>query len=525
MSIREALVRRLQPPMLGDAPRRAESSKRVVLAILIVAVILGGSLRFYRLGADEMSRGEAASWTAAAAPSLSESFALSQQLNPGKAGIYDVALHLWIDAVGDSVGAMRAFSALLGTLMILLLFLAAREILVALDEGDRDGILCPEWAPAFAVILFACNLRMVTTDRTARMYTLMLIAAITQICFFIRSCRRPGAANVIAAALFAALAIASNIIVLGVFAAEALWLALLWHPPQARIARVGRSAMRPAAALALAAALFLPLGIADGRAALGALHAGVWETIEPQPPWWPLRALMVMTGNAAFWPLLLMALYAIWRQRSPHRLGISFMLCWLLIPFGLIEIASYAITPMMVERYVLPSLIAFLVLAAIGIASVRNRVLRYAIATLVVGQSLAHLHHHWRTPEDVQWREAARFAVVATPADQRVAVVPLEPLMVLRYYLDEPDRLRLVGARAQLDPATRIWRIRCGPEPTLIADSALPPASLQQISACYPRLLKRFRLVEVRAKSPKDCGGVRLKQPAALSVSRAARPA
>jgi len=502
MSIREALAHPSQLPIRADTAARAGSSQRAALAILIAAVILGAGLRFYRLGVDEMSRGEAASWTAAAASTVAASFALSQQLNPGKGGIYDVALHLWIDAVGDRVGPMRALSALLGTLTILLLFAAVRELLAALHGSDGNEIFSPELAAAFAALLFACNLRMVTTDRTARMYTMMLIAAIAQSWFFIRSSRRPGAANVIAATFFTALAIASNIIVLSLFAAEAFWLALLWLPSQARKVRGRLSVLRPATALILAAALFLPLAIVDGRAALGAFHAGVWETIEPQPPWWPVRALMVMTGNAAFWPLLLIALYAIWEQHTRYPFGIRFILCWLLIPFGLIEIASYAVTPMMLERYVLPSLIAFLVLAAVGIASIHGVALRYAIAILVVGQSLAHLHHHWCNPEDVQWREAARFAVAATPAGQRIAVVPLEPLMVLRYYLDEPERMRLVGADAQLDPNTRLWTITCGQEPILIADSELPPASLQQISACYPRLLKQFRLVEVRARKP-----------------------
>jgi hypothetical protein len=287
--------------------------------------------------------------------------------------------------------------------------------------------------------------------------------------------------------------------VLGFFAAEGLWLIYLWLPSDARKNGDRLAVVRPAAALILAAALFLPLGIVDIRIALGAFHAGAWETIEPQPPWWPVRALMVMSGNAAFWPLLLMTLFAVWKCTA-HRFGISFIRCWLLIPFALIEIASYTITPLMLERFVLPSLIAFLVLAAIGIASVPWAALRYALAALVVGQSLAHIHHHWRSPEDVQWREAARFAVAATPAGQRIAVVPFEPLMVLRYYLDQTARPRLVGAGAQLDPVSRIWTIRCGPEPLLIADAALPQASLQQISSCYPRLMERFRGVQVRMR-------------------------
>src|SRR5271170_8132201 len=158
MSIREALAHPSQLPIRADTAARAGSSQRAALAILIAAVILGAGLRFYRLGVDEMSRGEAASWTAAAASTVAASFALSQQLNPGKGGIYDVALHLWIDAVGDRVGPMRALSALLGTLTILLLFAAVRELLAALHGSDGNEIFSPELAAAFAALLFACNL-------------------------------------------------------------------------------------------------------------------------------------------------------------------------------------------------------------------------------------------------------------------------------------------------------------------------------------------------------------------------------
>jgi len=41
--------------------------------------------------------------------------------------------------------------------------------------------------------------------------------------------------------------------------------------------------------------------------------------------------------------------------------------------------------------------------------------------------------------------------------------------------------------------------MRCGPELLLIASTELPAESRPRLEACYPRLLKRFRLVEVRA--------------------------
>jgi hypothetical protein len=175
-------------------------------------------------------------------------------------------------------------------------------------------------------------------------------------------------------------------------------------------------------------------------------------------------------------------------------------LCWLLLPFAMIELVSYAITPLMVERYALASLVAFLALVAVGLALLPGGLIRSGVALLIVAQSLAHVRHHWRAPEDVQWREAARFAVGAAPPGQKIAVIPAEPLMVLRYYLPEDARDLAVVADAHPDPKSRIKILRCGPEPILIASTELPHASLPSIAACYPRVLRHFRLVDVRGR-------------------------
>ena len=481
-----------------SAHAAADGAKRAALAILIVAIIAGAGLRFYRLGAEEMSRGEAAAWTAAAAPDLRSVFVASKELDPGKSGVYDLALHLWIGAFGDEVGPMRALSALLGTLAIVLLFGAVREIFRALDDDPSPETV---WlAAAFAALLYACNLQMITIDRTARMYPLMLVAVFGQLWCFARAHHRTGAGTVVGAALCTELAVAANFTSLFLFMAEALWLACLWPSTVRGKGGTELSVWRPAAALALAGVLFLPVGITDAHIAVNVLHAGVLGSIEPRPPWWPLHALQVMTGNAAFWPTLLLAIFGVWRSLWQGR-AIRFVLCWMLLPFAMLELISYVITPMMVERYALVSLAAYLVLTAVGLARLPDGPLRYLIAALVVGQSLAHVHHRWRTPEDVQWREAVRFAIEEAPAGEKVAVMPPEePLLVLKYYLPPAAHPRLVGADAKLDQS-RHWQMRCGAEPLLIASTELPSESRPQMESCYPRLLKRFRLVEVRARS------------------------
>jgi hypothetical protein len=78
---------------------------------------------------------------------------------------------------------------------------------------------------------------------------------------------------------------------------------------------------------------------------------------------------------------------------------------------------------------------------------------------------------------------------------------PAEPLLVLRYYLPPDQHDLIVGADAHSDPRNREWRLRCGPEPLLIVSTEVPPGSMPSIKACYPRILRHFRLVDVRARS------------------------
>src|SRR5580658_6143850 len=84
---------------------------RDAIAILSVAVAVGAWLRFEHLDRVDFSSGEAVSWVAASAPSIREVLASAIVLNPGKLGVHDVALHLWMGAFGDGLTTMRAMSA------------------------------------------------------------------------------------------------------------------------------------------------------------------------------------------------------------------------------------------------------------------------------------------------------------------------------------------------------------------------------------------------------------------------------
>ncbi len=476
---------------LAGRLRVAESSRGIAIPVLLLALILGGGLRFDRLGAEEMNRSEAAAWTAASAPTLKSAIALGLHLDPGALGPYDALLHGWIAVFGDGVATMRTPSAALGVLAIALVFAAVREILRMAGDG-AERAMTAELAGAFAALLFACNLQMIAWGRISRMYPLMLAAVLAQIFFFARTCRRAGAFNWMAAGFFGALAAASNYTALFVFASEGSWLAYLQRFGRGRNTSDQISVQRPVGALMLGVVLLAPLAVTAGTVGFGALHAGKYEWIEQRPPWWPFRAIQVVSGNAALWPLVALSIFGGWRQWSQADNAVRFILSWLVLPFAMVMAVSYLLTPFMVERYVLSSLVAFLALAGLGIASFRSDIVRYAVAVLVVAQSLAHVHHHWRVPEDIQWREAAELAASVVPSGEKIAVMPPgEPLMVLRYYLSRSKHdIDVVGADAKLD----------GPEPAAIVQLELPREFLSAIQPCYPRTLQKFRHVEVLAR-------------------------
>src|ERR1700674_5763090 len=77
------------------------------IATLMLALMVGGYLRGSNLGGREMSADEGASWAAASAPTMREVLRAQNRLNPGKAGLHDITLYLWMRAFGDDLVAMR----------------------------------------------------------------------------------------------------------------------------------------------------------------------------------------------------------------------------------------------------------------------------------------------------------------------------------------------------------------------------------------------------------------------------------
>lgn len=242
--------------------------RTLAICLLAAALVVALILRFSNLaGESEMSSDEGADWAAASAPTLSEVQQLGVAFNAGKLALYDVVLHFWIEAFGESLTSMRALSAVLGVLDVLLLSLAIREMFRgwSAEANPRP----PNNAATIAIlgaVIVALNVTMVKYAREIRMYPLVLALILLQVWWFFRTVRQGAVEDYVNLALLSALALAANFTSALVFAAEGVWLlpSVLGLTEYSLVAR-RRAYLLIAAVAGGGAALLLPLVYESGR--------------------------------------------------------------------------------------------------------------------------------------------------------------------------------------------------------------------------------------------------------------------
>jgi mannosyltransferase len=458
-------------------------------ALLAVALVIGTGVRSHRLGCAQMDIDEGASWAGASAPTLGEVVARERQMDPGKLALYDLMLHEWIGVFGDGLSAMRAMSAALGTIAIVLVFAAVREACRGPDGAG--GVAVGQLAGALAALAVATNLTLVISDRTARMYSLTLAAELAQVIFFLRARREGGLRNYAGVACFSALAVAANFSALCLLAAEAAWLLCLLGARRAGESIAKRQVVLTALCVAAGMAMLVPLLLAAAPSVATAVHGGIIDWIKPRPPWWPLVMLEQWTGWVLFSPLAALAGFGVWRQWRGADSASAFFLAWLLVPMLALAGFSWAVMPLMVPRYLLGSLVAFFALAALGAASIENRLAVLGLAAALAFVSLQRIHRHFRRPQGAQWREAVELARASAGPQGPIAVVPYYAAEVARYYLPAGSRQLAVG-----------FEDGCGPARVAILAGAtyVPDGITAKAQACYPRVLAELRKLEVRAR-------------------------
>jgi hypothetical protein len=469
----------------------AHSARLFSMALLAVAVILGAYYRFNRIERWDLSGDEGTAWAGAIAPSVAAVIVAEPRIeNGGKLPPYDLLLHGWIGVFGDSVASMRRLSAVIGTVVIVLVFVAVREVFRSL--GDESAGSTGELAGAFAALIYATNLMMVVSDRTAREFPLLLASELLQIIFFVRAQRRGTLADCIGTALLTAAMIAINYSSSFLLCAEALWLSCLltarWAGARASRPEIVRPGVAVTAGVALLAPL-LPMVFADSALAV---RMGAVNWIKVQPISWPFTTLCDSANSPAlFWVFAVLGIFGIWRHWRSARFASFFCAVWMAGPLLAAFAVTYLIRPMEFPRYVLIAFLGMFALAGQGAAALRSAALRIALVLLIVGLSSPAIHYWLRNYHELGWREAASLASRETALGDQIAVYNRYKVNVVRYYLASDRRTDVVSMGDQ-----------CGSARVLIIGGfgGATAADLATAQKCYPRLLARVHAVEVRTR-------------------------
>jgi hypothetical protein len=224
-----------------------------------------------------------------------------------------------------------------------------------------------------------------------------------------------------------------------------------------------------------------------------AVKAGAIDWIKLQPISWPYTTLRDSTGNhALFWIFVALAAFGAWRQWRPARLIVEFLAVWTAGPMLAVMAITYLIHPLGFPRYVLITFVGMFTLAALGAASVRSTALRIMLVVLLIHLSLGPIRHGLRhSGGETAFREATLLAVQRITPGEQIMVFPDWCIDVVRFYLPPARR-----------DAARPMTDRCSKAPVLIL-SGRGFASPEQIAiaqACYPHVIAKLNLVEVRAR-------------------------
>lgn len=476
------------PRTAWAAAREAWRSTRLFALLLLgAAVIIGAHLRFHHLGRFDLSGDEGFSWASASASSVREVLAGSE---PGKLPLYNALLHGWMRLFGDGVFAMRGMSAALGVLSIVLVFAALREVFRSTGGAPAGAI--GEVAGAFAALLYATDLQIVVSDRTARMYALMMALELAQIVFFMRAQRRGRLANYAAVAILTALMIAANFSAGFLVAAEGLWLCGLLIARWAR-ARAGALAiLRPAAALAAGLGLLAPLIPRIAVASANAVHSSVYDWLKLQPVSWPYTVLRDGANSPGlFWMFVALGAFGVWRQWRAAPAAAGFLAAWTAGPVLAVFALSYLVRPLEFPRYVLIAFVGLFAFAALGAASIRSTAARVVLAVLLVHLAVPPVRYWLKFSHEAAWRAASELAAGQSVPGSPIAVFPPYCTAVVRYYLP-PARRADVVAQSDGCAAARVL--------VLTGWGVSPSADLARAEVCYPRVLARLHVMEVRAR-------------------------
>jgi hypothetical protein len=473
-------------------------------AVLLIALAIGAILRFFRLGAHELSIDESLSWAESSGHNIKAVLRVQHQLDSGKFPIYEIAQHGWMRIFGDSETAMRALPALIGWLSIVLVFILAVEVLLAAAGGTTDSESAPRepgspveeglesrnriyLVAALCALLFAVGLPSVEIARQARMYSMMEAWILAQVIFLCRARRLGGFANYAGLTFFSAIAVATNFTAALVIVVEAMWLIYLYLDDSD-----ARSLKNPrlwwmGAALIVAIVLLLPF-FAELHYGVEGVERGDYDWIKPPGRWEPFATFESALGTLPFPLFALFAIAGAVRWWRAHRDQAVLLVLWIIAPPLILFAGSYVVTPMLVTRYLISSFVPLFIFTAIGIESIQSRHYRSLAIVAIISLSVLRVSSDFRSGDD-RWRDACQTALDKAGPQHRVGT--FNEFFLVEYYMPESERRIVKVVRIPFEGAERK-----APR-VVIVSPTVPPADVSEIRREYPQVVGKYKNVLV----------------------------
>jgi len=388
-----------------------QTQASLLLALLTIA---GAWLRLWHLGAKSLWLDEGA--TAALARASWQHFAWVWW--HGEANlqtIYFLFMRGWIH-LGDSEVWLRLPSALFGIAAIPLLYLVARKFM---DSG-----------PALAAAaLLAFSPTHVDYSQEARSYTLAIVMVLLSTYFFVRAVEQCQHKDWTRWMIFSTLAFYCHDFTALVLVAQAC---SLFFKPEPR--RWRPLLIRGSVIFLLA----LPGLTYVFRASPENLHF-VWMPRPSPREFWRLAGFFGGNGVKVVVAgiLWVAGLAAIWRRRHSHTDSEAFwrgalVLMWAILPAMILAIISLW-QPLFLQRYVIFSLPAAVLLAALGMDALRRWKLGVLLVVLLCGMSIPSIMGDYQKPRE-DWRGATNAILTAAEPGDAVAFFPFYTRIMLDYY-------------------------------------------------------------------------------------------
>lgn len=194
-----------------QSPRLEGLARREIVAVAAV-LGLGAILRFSTLGLQSFWYDEAVTVHRVLHPDLWSTLSTipNSESNPP---LYYVLIWLWTKLFGTGAVGIRSFSALVGTLMIPVVWATARSWF-----GSGAALI--------AAALVACNPFLIWYSQEARPYALVGLLGACSFYWFVRCLEEPGARPAVAWGVFSSLTIMTHYFAAFLIAGEVIWMLL-----------------------------------------------------------------------------------------------------------------------------------------------------------------------------------------------------------------------------------------------------------------------------------------------------------